>query len=69
MQAAVLTQTHYNGLAMSISLELKHLSDSLRGLLYDDLHKTLYATDASVYRILPTVALPKQGYCYIGAFC
>jgi FAD/FMN-containing dehydrogenase len=46
---------------MSISLELKHLSDSLEGtLLYDDLHKTLYATDASVYRILPTaVALPK----------
>jgi FAD/FMN-containing dehydrogenase len=32
---------------MSISLELKHLSDSLEGtLLYDDLHKTLYATDA-----------------------
>jgi hypothetical protein len=45
---------------MSISLELKHLSDSLEALLYDDLHKTLYATDASVYRILPTVALQKQ---------
>jgi hypothetical protein len=27
---------------MSISLELKHLSDSLEGLFYDDLHKTLY---------------------------
>jgi hypothetical protein len=46
---------------MSISFELKHLSDSLEDSSYDDLHKTLYATDASVYRILPTaVALPKQ---------
>jgi hypothetical protein len=54
---------------MSISLELKHLSDSLEGLLYDDLHKTLYATDASVYRILPHSVANKSGYCYIGAFC
>ncbi|MEO8254016.1 MAG: FAD-binding oxidoreductase, partial [Flavobacterium sp.] len=40
---------------------LKQLSDSLEGtLLYDDLHKTLYATDASAYRIVPlAVALPK----------
>ncbi len=47
---------------MSISLALlKQLSDSLEGaLLYDDLHKTLYATDASAYRIIPlAVALPK----------
>jgi hypothetical protein len=37
---------------MSISLELKHLSDSLEGtLLYDDLHKTLYATDAGIQNI------------------
>jgi FAD/FMN-containing dehydrogenase len=28
---------------MSISLELKHLSDSLEGTLLYDLHKTLYA--------------------------
>ena len=40
---------------------LKQLSDSLEGtLLYDNLHKTLYATDASAYRIVPlAVALPK----------
>jgi FAD/FMN-containing dehydrogenase/Fe-S oxidoreductase len=47
---------------MSISTDLlKQLSDSLEGtLLYDDLHKTLYATDASAYRIIPlAVALPK----------
>ena len=41
--------------------ELQQLSESLEGtLLYDDLHKTLYSTDASVYRIRPNaVALPK----------
>lgn len=47
---------------MSISTDLlKQLSDSLEGtLLYDALHKTLYATDASAYRIIPlAVALPK----------
>ncbi len=47
---------------MSISTNLlKQLSDSLEGtLLYDALHKTLYATDASAYRIIPlAVALPK----------
>jgi hypothetical protein len=33
--AVSFTQTHYNiGLAMSISLELKHLSDSLEGLFF-----------------------------------
>ena len=47
---------------MSHSHSLKQLSDSLEGtLLYDDLHKTLYATDASAYRIIPlAVALPKS---------
>jgi FAD/FMN-containing dehydrogenase len=47
---------------MSISLPLKQLSDTLEGsLLFDDLHKTLYATDASAYRIVPlAVALPKS---------
>lgn len=47
---------------MSHSHSLKQLSDSLEGsLLYDDLHKTLYATDASAYRIVPlAVALPKS---------
>ena len=41
--------------------QLKILSDSLNGeLFFDDLHKTLYATDASVYRKIPlAVALPK----------
>ena len=47
---------------MSISHKLSHLSQSLEGeLLYDDLHKILYATDASAYRIEPTaVAIPKS---------
>jgi FAD/FMN-containing dehydrogenase/Fe-S oxidoreductase len=47
---------------MSISLPLKQLSDALEGsLLFDDLHKTIYATDASAYRIVPmAVALPKS---------
>jgi FAD/FMN-containing dehydrogenase/Fe-S oxidoreductase len=46
---------------MPTSPQLKQLSESLEGtLLYDDLHKTLYATDASAYRIMPeAVALPK----------
>ncbi|MDX6188610.1 FAD-linked oxidase C-terminal domain-containing protein [Flavobacterium sp. Fl-318] len=46
---------------MSIHKELQQLSESLEGtLLYDDLHKTLYSTDASVYRMRPkAVALPK----------
>src|SRR3954463_381473 len=46
---------------MSIQEELQQLSASLEGtLLYDDLHKTLYSTDASVYRIKPkAVAVPK----------
>ncbi len=40
---------------------LQQLSDSIEGtLLFDNLHKTLYATDASAYRIIPlAVALPK----------
>lgn len=40
---------------------LKQLSSQLKGeLYYDDLMLKLYATDASVYRILPTaVAIPK----------
>ena len=47
---------------MSISPQLQELSQSLEGtLLYDDLHKTLYATDASAYRIMPVaVAIPKS---------
>lgn len=42
--------------------QLEQLSQSLEGtLLYDDLHKTLYATDASAYRIRPlAVAYPKN---------
>ncbi|MBP2281760.1 FAD/FMN-containing dehydrogenase/Fe-S oxidoreductase [Flavobacterium sp. CG_23.5] len=47
---------------MLTSLQLQHLSKSLEGtLLYDELHKTLYATDASAYRIKPVaVAFPKS---------
>ena len=47
----MLTQSH-----------LEQLAGELEGtLLYDDLHKTLYSTDASVYRIRPNaVALPKS---------
>lgn len=42
--------------------KLKELSESLNGeLFFDDLHKTIYATDASVYRKIPlAVALPKD---------
>ncbi|WP_426486061.1 FAD-binding and (Fe-S)-binding domain-containing protein [Flavobacterium sp. 2] len=46
---------------MSILKDLEQLAGEIEGtLLYDDLHKTLYSTDASVYRIRPNaVALPK----------
>jgi hypothetical protein len=42
--------------------ELSKLNDSLIGdVLFDDLHKTIYATDASVYRKIPlAVAFPKN---------
>ena len=41
---------------------LQNLSNSLSGeLLFDDLHKSIYATDASVYRKTPlAVAFPKN---------
>jgi FAD/FMN-containing dehydrogenase/Fe-S oxidoreductase len=41
---------------------LQQLSDNISGeLFFDDLHKTLYATDASVYRKIPlAVAIPKN---------
>ncbi|MBK0370148.1 FAD-binding and (Fe-S)-binding domain-containing protein [Flavobacterium agrisoli] len=41
--------------------DLQQLATSLQGKLYfDDLHKTLYATDASVYRMKPVaVAIPE----------
>ncbi|HEX9150519.1 MAG TPA: FAD-binding oxidoreductase, partial [Flavobacterium sp.] len=47
---------------MLTSPELQQLSESLEGtLLYDDLNKTIYATDASAYRIMPlAVAIPKS---------
>ncbi|MFE3867078.1 FAD-binding and (Fe-S)-binding domain-containing protein [Flavobacterium sp. LS2P90] len=47
---------------MLTALQLQHLSQSLEGtLLYDELHKTIYGTDASAYRIMPlAVALPKN---------
>lgn len=47
---------------MSISPQFKSLSKSLEGtLLYDELHKILYSTDASAYKLVPqAVALPKS---------
>ncbi|MEC5165607.1 FAD/FMN-containing dehydrogenase/Fe-S oxidoreductase [Flavobacterium sp. PL11] len=47
---------------MSISKKLLQLSNSLEGtLLYDELNKILYSTDASAYRIAPVaVAIPKS---------
>ena len=47
---------------MSDSLQLQELEASLEGnLFYDDLHKKIYATDASAYRIMPlAVAIPKS---------
>ncbi|MBQ0908713.1 FAD-binding protein [Flavobacterium sp. F-328] len=46
---------------MSIISQLEQLAKDLDGtLVYDDLHKILYATDASAYRIFPlAVAFPK----------
>ncbi len=45
-----------------IKKDLKALSEQLNGaLFFDDLHKSIYATDASVYRMLPlAVAYPKD---------
>ena len=47
---------------MSILKELQDLSQTLHGELhFDDLHKSIYATDASVYRKIPlAVAYPKD---------
>jgi len=47
---------------MPTQFQLQQLSASLEGnLLFDDLHKTIYATDASAYRMIPTaVAFPKN---------
>ncbi len=46
---------------MPSQYQLQQLSESLEGkLLFDDLHKTIYATDASAYKIKPlAVAYPK----------
>ena len=46
---------------MLTSLQLQQLSETLEGkLLFDDLHKTIYSTDASAYKMLPlAVAFPK----------
>lgn len=47
---------------MALTAHLQTLSNSLSGeLFYDDLIKSIYATDASVFRILPlAVAYPKN---------
>lgn len=46
---------------MPTQFQLEQLSESLEGkLLFDDLHKTIYSTDASAYRMRPiAVAYPK----------
>ena len=46
---------------MPTQIQLEQLAKSLEGsLLFDDLHKTIYSTDASVYKIKPiAVAVPK----------
>lgn len=46
---------------MLTSQQLQQLSESLEGkLLFDDLHKTIYSTDASAYKMVPlAVAFPK----------
>ena len=56
---------------MSDSLQLQQLSDSLEGtLFYDELHKKLYATDASAYRIMPiAVAVPKSEEDIVKIIC
>ncbi|MCA0931553.1 FAD-binding protein [Lutimonas saemankumensis] len=48
---------------MSVKQALQELNQSLEGeVQYDELHKRIYATDASVYRKLPlAVAFPKNG--------
>ncbi|MEE9439438.1 MAG: FAD-binding and (Fe-S)-binding domain-containing protein [Saprospiraceae bacterium] len=54
-------------------LNLQELNDKIKGdLLTDDLHKIIYATDASVYRELPLgVVLPKdtKDICVILKWC
>lgn len=47
---------------MAIESSLKQLVNELKGeLFFDDLHKTIYATDASVYRKIPlAVCYPKD---------
>lgn len=49
-------------LLMPTPFQLQKLSESLEGkLFFDDLHKTIYATDASAYRMIPiAVAYPKN---------
>ena len=56
---------------MSNLTPLKELAASLEGtLLHDDLHKTLYATDASAYRIMPlAVAIPKSEQDIVKIIC
>ena len=46
---------------MLTSHQLQQLSENLEGkLLFDDLHKTIYSTDASAYKMVPiAVAYPK----------
>ena len=47
---------------MSQNLPLQQLASSLEGdLFYDELHKVIYSTDASVYQIKPiAIARPKS---------
>lgn len=47
---------------MPTQFQLQQLSESLEGmLLFDNLHKAIYATDASAYRMIPiAIAYPKN---------
>src|SRR5574344_1025797 len=47
---------------MKINKEIKHLKEGFKGdLLFDELSKIVYSTDASAYRAIPLgVALPKD---------
>jgi hypothetical protein len=57
---------------MSISLELKHLSDSLEGLFFMTTfikHSMPQMLRYTEYAYSGSATKNKSGYCYIGAFC
>ncbi len=56
---------------MPTQSQLQQLAASLEGkLLFDDLHKTIYSTDASAYRMIPlAVAFPKNNEDIVKLMC